>query len=205
MDNNQIDSVADETDPSAFDEVAGLVSAARGGDEAAWASLVEQFTPVLRGVASQFRLGGEDVDDVVQQTWSACVEHLDGLRDARALPAWLVATCRHECLRVLRWQRRCIPLEADLVEAAYAPVDAPRQHDPAAAVEQGELVVLVRHAVSVLPEHQRRLLGGLLRFDGVRGAYAELADLLSMPVGSIGPTRLRAFRRLRQEPVLQGL
>jgi DNA-directed RNA polymerase specialized sigma24 family protein len=58
-------------------------------------------------------------------------------------------------------------------------------------------------AIMGLPERQRVVLIELLR----RGdqSYAELSRRLGLPVGSIGPTRQRAFTRLRLDPRIADL
>jgi DNA-directed RNA polymerase specialized sigma24 family protein len=51
-------------------------------------------------------------------------------------------------------------------------------------------------AFGELPERCRQLLRILIASPAP--SYAEVAAALSMPVGSIGPTRARCLRRLRQ-------
>jgi DNA-directed RNA polymerase specialized sigma24 family protein len=62
-------------------------------------------------------------------------------------------------------------------------------------VIERERRVAVRASVRRLPGRQRLLLCALLDRPGIR--YEELSALLDMPVGSIGPTRERAFTRMR--------
>jgi DNA-directed RNA polymerase specialized sigma24 family protein len=49
--------------------------------------------------------------------------------------------------------------------------------------------------VGQLPERDQRLLQALIACD--RPSYAAVAAAMGMPVGSIGPTRMRALLRLR--------
>ena len=83
-----------------------LVAAAVSGDQAAWNSLVERFAPLVTSVIRRFRLTEGDADDVRQNTWLRLVEHLEGIREPRALPGWIVTTTRNEALRVLSARRR---------------------------------------------------------------------------------------------------
>ena len=55
---------------------------------------------------------------------------------------------------------------------------------------------MVRQALARLPERDRRLLTLLVN---PSVDYAYISKTLGMPVGSIGPTRQRALRRLRAE------
>ena len=57
--------------------------------------------------------------------------------------------------------------------------------------------VAVRAAVDRLPARQRSVL--LASLDRPDASYATLARELEMPVGSIGPTRIRSIERLRDD------
>jgi DNA-directed RNA polymerase specialized sigma24 family protein len=58
-------------------------------------------------------------------------------------------------------------------------------------------------AIMALPERQRTILVELLREEDQ--SYVALARRLSIPVGSIGPTRQRAVSRLRLDPGIADL
>ena len=57
-----------------------------------------------------------------------------------------------------------------------------------------ERTSIVRQALCLLPERERKLLHCLVADDL---SYDEITRHLSMPMGSIGPTRMRALSRLR--------
>ena len=77
-------------------------AAARAGDAAAWDALVDRYLPLVTAVIGRLRLSPADADDVNQTVWLRLVEHLDGLREPRALPGWLATTARNEGLRLIR-------------------------------------------------------------------------------------------------------
>jgi RNA polymerase sigma factor (sigma-70 family) len=174
--------------------VAGLARAAVAGDQRAWDALVRRLDPLVRGVVRAYRLNAADAEDVVQTTWLHACRHLPKLREPAAFPKWLTVTARREALRALQRGGREILLEdpqpvreeaPDTVEQAV--IDR-AQHDA------------VHSAVARLPRRQRSLLGAILRRPGV--SYDELSQELGMPMGSIGPTRERALRRLRDDSTL---
>ena len=88
---------------------AELVHAARAGDAEAWNDLVRRFLPLVRAVINRVRLSPADAADVNQTVWLRLVEHLDDLREPRALPGWLATTARREALRAIDAKRRVIP------------------------------------------------------------------------------------------------
>jgi DNA-directed RNA polymerase specialized sigma24 family protein len=84
---------------------------------------------------------------------------------------------------------------------ATLPVDeipsvAAADEEPLATVLHAERRSAVRQAVATLPARRRRLLETML--DHPDMGYDQLATVLSMPRGSIGPTRQRCLDDLRQ-------
>jgi RNA polymerase sigma factor (sigma-70 family) len=173
------------------------VSAAAAGDEHAWESLVQRFTPALRAAARGFRLPPADVDDVVQSTWLAAFRGIGRLETPEAIGGWLLVTARREALRAL--QRAAHEVLTD--EPPTAPVAA--VDSPESLLLDAERRRAVRAAVRRLPRRQRRLLGALLSVP--EASYVDIARRLDMPVGSIGPTRERGIGRLRLDDRLVGV
>jgi RNA polymerase sigma factor (sigma-70 family) len=187
-------SAAEITEAMTSDE---LVAAARAGDRPAWRALLDRYLPLVRAVARGHRLADGDVDDVAQTVCLRLVEHLDRIRDPSALPGWLAVTARHESLRLLRGQRRTVPIAhfEDLYD------DRASRPDLDTDLLRVELARAVRAGLSQLPRKQRDLL--LLISDGEPRSYREIGKLLAMPVGSIGPTMARGLTRLRATPTVR--
>jgi DNA-directed RNA polymerase specialized sigma24 family protein len=57
---------------------------------------VRRYAPLVLAVARSHRLSAADAQDVSQTVWLRLVEHLADLRDAEALPGWLVVTTQRE-------------------------------------------------------------------------------------------------------------
>jgi RNA polymerase sigma factor (sigma-70 family) len=174
------------------DDVAKLLASAADGDQNAWNALVERYNSLLWSVARAFRLDTEDASDAVQCTWLKLVEHLDGIADPERLPGWLATTVRRECLQVLRRAKRARTSADSELLADLA--------DPAPPVDHGVLLAerdaALWRAFSTLGEQCQRLLRVLMAASPP--AYAEVADALDMPIGSIGPTRQRCLAHLRK-------
>jgi len=168
-----------------------LVRAASAGDDHAWDEIVARFGALLWGVARSYRLDTATAGDVVQSTWLRLVESLDRIAEPEALPGWLLTTCRREALRVLRAHGRELPDDR---------VDRPDRADPDAVeldlgLLENERDGLLWQAFRGLDERCQRLLRVLSSPECP--PYAVVAVELSMPVGSIGPTRMRCLARLR--------
>ena len=102
------------------DSLIDRVDAARAGDRDAWNALVDRFLPLVTSVIAKYRLQASDAADVNQTVWLRLVEHLDDLREPRALPGWLATTARNESLQVIRRRGRDTP-----VDPQWAPWERP--------------------------------------------------------------------------------
>jgi RNA polymerase sigma factor (sigma-70 family) len=174
---------------SASTHLERTVEAAARGDVQAWDTIVRRYSPLLRRVARGYRLDAHDVDDVVQACWVSLLTSLGGLREPKAIGAWLVTTARRQSLRMHQRAVREVLAEAPVAERQPAPDSI-----------EGELIraeqrAMLRAAVERLPGRQRDLLLALIASPD--RSYAEVSRGLGMPIGSIGPTRERGFRRLR--------
>jgi RNA polymerase sigma factor (sigma-70 family) len=176
-------------------ELCDLLDRARSGDQTAWDGLVEEYSALLQSVVRGFRLGDAQGADVVQTTWLRLVEHLDSVRDPARLCGWLKTTATRACLEVLRERRREVPVEAYAEGPGHDRAADPDRHRPDERLLRSEREALVREAFEDLPEKSRVLLSLLIASPPL--SYEEIGARLSMPVGSIGPTRARILRRLR--------
>ena len=167
-----------------------LLAAARGGDQKAWDLLVGRFTRLVWSVARGVRLSDADAADVCQTTWLRLVEHLDAINDPNRLAGWLATTARRESIGVLRRRDREVPIFEGPDEQ-----DEDEEQDPERrTIEQDEHRELW-NAFAGLSERCRSLLR-VLAVSPLE-SYAQVAAALSIPVGSIGPTRARCLDRLR--------
>ena len=180
---------------------AELVERIRSGDALVWRELVDQYEPLLRRIASRYRLSSQDAEDVVQITWLRCVEHIDQLTHADRFRAWLGTICRRECLRLATRGRR----EVALGEAAVTWLidSSQEERDPSTEAAHRDDHARLSRAITALPDRQRFVVLELLEREG--HGYIDISRHLGLPVGSIGPTWQRALLRLRRDPELADL
>jgi RNA polymerase sigma factor (sigma-70 family) len=165
------------------------LSRAADGDQAAWNAIVDRFSSLVWATARAHRLSRDDAADVAQTTWLRLVEHLGRIREPERVGAWLATTARRESLRVIRRTGREQPTDdADMFEAPNA--DLLDRH----LLDQERDGILWR-AFAGLSDRCKSLLR-LLMAD-TEPSYEEVGAALGMPVGAIGPTRMRCLDRLR--------
>ncbi len=170
--------------------LAEAVDCARHGNQAAWEQLFYRYEGVLRWIGSGFRLNRDQVADAAQTTWLQLVREIRNLRDPEKLGGWLCVTMRRECIRLASRQDR--EELRDEWRADELAVDGYVE----AQVLRAERDDLLWQAVDRLPERQRDLVLALLTTPPP--SYQDVARRLSMPIGSIGPTRGRCLDRLRR-------
>jgi RNA polymerase sigma factor (sigma-70 family) len=176
-----------------YSQIPALVAAAVQGDQAAWDEIVDRYSPLLVRVIHRFRLTASETEDVAQTVWLRLVEHLDELREARALPMWIITTGKRESVRHLSLERRSQP---------HDPAGVNWPDCPAGDIPPGEeLIQAERHqallaGLAELSGRHRQLL--LLLMEDPPLPYAEISRRTGIPVGGIGPTRARAIERLRR-------
>jgi RNA polymerase sigma factor (sigma-70 family) len=178
-------------------EVAELVRHAADGDETAWNALVDRFSGLIWATARAHRLSTADGAEVFQTTWLRLVEHLHRLRDPERVGAWLATTARNESLRLLRFAAREVATEdVDSFDSeAGSPIDL--------GVLTAERDTALWRAFSALNERCQTLLRVLMADEPP--SYEEVGAALGMPVGAIGPTRMRCLERLRGAAASEGL
>lgn len=179
--------------------VADAFLAWRDGDPAGLERMVRLLTPTLWQLVRAYGLSRAAAEDAVQTTWLNLVRKADTVREPRAVLGWLSITARREAWRLARADGRAAAVEPAVITnlgeqpgPAEAGNAAPSPETVAVASETARR--LWRY-VAMLPERCRRLLR-VIAFDE-RPDYGRLALELNMPVGSIGPTRGRCLKKLR--------
>ena len=183
------------------DPVPGLVQAAAAGDARAWDDLVERFSPLVWSVCRTHRIYDEDAADVIQVTWLRLVENLGRIRDPQRLTGWIATTCRRECLALLKRGRSSVATDEDRMEVLLG--GGTSADEPLLTAD--EHAALWR-AFGRLSNWCREVLRALvLNAEDERPPYPQVAAELGTRPGSLGPTRGRCLRQLRELLKAEGI
>ena len=163
-------------------------TALAAGDATTWAEVVARYQGLISSRARRHRLSPDQAADVSQQTWMRLFEHAGDVRDPERLAGWLATTANHECIaaRKRSWREEARP--DTCLEGTYEP-------DWNDRLDAQSRAKALRAAVAELPVRERQLIEVLLEPQPL--TYAQISSRLHMPIGSIGPIRARALRRLR--------
>jgi RNA polymerase sigma factor (sigma-70 family) len=171
-----------------------LLQGVARGDWAAWREIVRRYEPLVRHTARRAGLGSADAADAAQQTWVLLWQHAHQIREPEHLGAWLVVAARREAIRLATAAGRYV-LCAD-PETEYT--SAERHGVADVYPSEGDYDGAVAQALERLPLRLRSLL--VLATSNQCPTYAEIAERLRLPIGSIGPMRMRALERLANTP-----
>jgi RNA polymerase sigma-70 factor (ECF subfamily) len=167
---------------------AALVAAARAGDRAAFAALVERHYDVLLATCRRVTGDAELAADAAQEAVIAALLGLDRLRHDDRFAAWLVGIGINLCRRALRERARWA--------RADGPEPAADGRGPAEAAEAARIAERVRAAIAELPPGQRAAVA-LFHLGGL--GHAEVAGHLRTRPGAVKTRLHKARAALRRE------
>lgn len=177
------------------DDVAAHLDAARDGDEAAFARLIQPYRRELR--AHCYRMAGSihDADDLLQESLLRAWRGLASFEGRSSLRTWLYRVATHACLDKLDTRAaRTLP-SGNAAEAADALWLEPA---PAELYERRETVAFAfLLALQLLSAKQRAVL--LLR-DVVGMQASEVAEQLGITVAAVNSALQRAHGVLAERP-----
>ena len=168
---------------------AELITDVAGGDRIAFEELHRRYARSVLGIALR-RIGDRGrAEDATQDTFTSIWRSASRFDPSRGeATSWLYTVARNAIVDGLR--RRREPPVAEAPEIAGA---GPGPDD---AVEQGWVAWRVHRALDVLPEQERSLVE-LAYWGGL--SQSEIAEYLSIPLGTVKTRTRSALRRLADE------
>ncbi|MEJ2263890.1 MAG: sigma-70 family RNA polymerase sigma factor [Anaerolineales bacterium] len=185
-----------------MDEVA-LIRAARDGDLNAFNRLVLEYQDLIYNQA--YRVLGEPLaaDDATQEAFISAYRNLRSYRGG-SFRAWLLRIVTNACYDELRRRKRRPTTPLEPLDDAGEEIESPTwMEDPAESpeesAERGELARAIQDCINELPAEFRAVVA-LVDVQGMD--YAEAADAIDKPLGTVKSRLARARARLRD--CLQG-
>ena len=155
--------------------------------------MLDRYERLVFSVPRRYGLSREDAADITQFTFTILVQSMDTLPEDSNLGAWLVSVARRHTWRLLNRRRREEADEYGTSSEGATLLSSSSTED----LEHWELTEWLNHGLSLLSKACRELLSALY-LEPEQPSYAEVAARLGMAVGSVGPTRIRCLKRLRQ-------
>jgi RNA polymerase sigma factor (sigma-70 family) len=166
-----------------------VVEACLAGDQAAWTEMVTRYRRLVYSIPRRYGFDDAASEDVFQEVFVILSRRLGTIRVRTGLAKWLITTTHRVCRGVIRRRRAVSGVSLELLDDATPPLDA---------IAAWERQQLLHTALRRLGGRCERLLTALY-LGPVRVRYEAIAEMLDVPVGSIGPTRARCLAKLQRE------
>ena len=172
-----------------------LVAAARGGDEGAFETLVRLYEKRVFALAVRMCGSREDAAEASQEAFLAAWQGLAFFRGESSFSTWLYRLTSNACVDLLRREGRHRAAAGPSLDDEEAGLDVPDQTlSPQDEAERRELREAIDRGLEALtPEHRQVLV---LR-EMHQLSYDEIADVLSLDVGTVKSRISRARKQLR--------
>lgn len=151
---------------------------------------LEEMRPRLYRVAYSWCHAADIADDLTQDTVIKAIRNANSLRDMKKMNSWLFAILTNCWRDYLRQQKPT----ADIDECIFTDDSTPEL-----AQERQNITDIVQQAVATLPQGQRQVLS-LVDLEGF--SYAEVADIIGIPTGTV-MSRLNRARKALAEQLLE--
>lgn len=178
------------------DSDASLVTAARGGDKGAFATLLARHWPLLLALCRRTLGDSPAAEDAAQEAALEALLGLDRLCRPERFGPWLGGIGLNVCRRRLR-ERSRDPWSWEALDGGHSGPEPPDERPgPEGLAEEAELAARVGYAVAGLPRGQRAAVT-LFYLSGL--THAETAATLGIKVGAVKTRLHKARRTLRRQ------
>jgi len=182
-----------------------LAQAAAKGDQDALSGLLEVFQHRVYHVCLRMLGHREDAAEAAQDTLLRVVERIREFRGDSAVSTWIIRIAMTQSISLLRKRkvRKTTSLDAERrsdggTSSIGQELTDSREQNPASSVEQDEMVGHLKQALDRVDEQFRAVL--VLR-DLEQMDYDGIAEVMSIPVGTVKSRLFRARLALRHELV----
>jgi RNA polymerase sigma-70 factor (ECF subfamily) len=175
------------------DEIA-LVAASRKGDQDAFARLVQLHQRRVFNLVYRMLQDYEEASEVTQEAFFAAWQGLPSFRGDARFSTWLYRIAYNCCLKQLEVRKRERAVQV-AVQAEQTLAHRSLEERASAELDAQDCQQFVRSQLSTLPAKYRIVL--VLRHLQEM-TYEEIAEILSMPVGTIKTHLFRARNLLKE-------
>lgn len=176
-----------------------LVDAARNGDQAAFASLMERYRESIYFMMMKMVRNTDDADDLTIEAFGKAFSRLDQYSPSFAFSTWLFKIASNNCIDFIRKKR----IKLTSMDTGYTNEDGESisidarsvTRDPEETIIHNQKVKHMRHLVSQLKPRYRELIEKRY-FEEL--SYEEIADELNLPLGTVKAQLFRARDFLAQ-------
>ena len=196
-------------------EDAALVAELKAGSEEAFGLLIAQYSHPLFSLIARSLQDPSDAADITQEVFLKVFRNIKSFNGDASLRTWLYRIALHEASNQRRWwsrhKRQELTIDSPLGAAESDEGDqalclgatlADQNDSPYQQAESAELKARVENSLRQLPENFRTVV--ILReIEGF--SYDEIAEVVSVPVGTVKSRLTRGRAALKEILVADGL
>ena len=176
-------------DTSNTDEA--LAAATAAGDTDAFGTLVERYEGKLLRYGRKFLARQEEIEDIVQDAFENAFRNIKSFDPNRPFSPWIFRIAHNAFVNALRRNKlvQFVTFDFDTF-LAHADMEAPKDLER----EQLEMRKLIERGLEQLKPASREIL---ILYYLENFSYQEIADILHVPMGTVGVRLSRARDQLR--------
>ncbi len=168
------------------------------GEEAAFTEILDRYRGAIYNLCYRMTRNAEDARDLGQEVFIKVFSLLDRFDENFAFSSWLFRIATNHCIDHLRRNRlRFLSLDGTVGPDGdeyelQLPDSGPR---PDAVLQRKQVLERLDEVISDLPPHYKAIT--LLRHDQ-QLSYEEIAEVLSLPLGTVKARIHRARQQIQQ-------
>jgi RNA polymerase sigma-70 factor (ECF subfamily) len=185
--------------PACPTDEAGWARAAAAGDKSAFGRLVERHKASVYGLCYRLLGSPDEARDAAQETFVRAYLRMHDFDDAQPFSAWALRIARNHCIDLLRRRRPTLSLSAERDDDPSGSVpDLPDRQAMGGeqAMQEMEAQRDLDRAVAKLPQRYREVIA---LFHIQHKSYAEIAEAMEVPMGTVMTWLHRARKELRAQ------
>lgn len=176
-----------------------VIERAVKGDQKAYAEILREYRGPIYSLIYRMVRNREEAEDLVQEAFVKAFSSLSSFNANYAFSTWLYKIAINNCIDYLRRKKLKTysmdkPIRSQDGELSREFPDVSMSPDRALLAK--ERSTLIEHAIDDLPEKYRIVI--ILRHSEER-SYEEIADLLSIPLGTVKARIFRAREMLKKK------
>lgn len=173
-----------------------LACAARKGDKEAIKTLMMNNWQWLKGIVTSVIQNQNDIDDILQNICVTVIEKVHTLREPERFRSWLAVLSKRQALKYRMTKKRNLNiLLSDEIAREVPDRHAEKDFENLELNEQYQQIMF---EMNLLPEKYREAL--LLKYSKDL-SYAQIAEILDVPVTTVQIRLVRARRMIHQRLV----
>ena len=165
------------------------------GDRVAFQTLVEDYQRLVSHIVFRMVSVKEDREDICQDVFLRIYQNLGEFRSESKLSTWIARIAYNACLNHLE-KRKLVPLEEFSLTEQSVEGFLEKGRRPDEITGEKEMGMLLENEISRMPVTFRTILT-LYHLDEM--SYAQIAEVMGLPEGTVKSYLFRAVRKLQKE------